>query len=191
MTFSLLDWERTTPIFAAETAVVQDGQVLLIRRADIGAWAFPGGFIDPGESVAEAAVRETREETGLEVVLTRLLGIYSRPGWRLAGVHNVAFVARQIGGALTTSLETLDVRYFHPEHLPPTLLPWYRPRVADVFVPNQPPLARTQHLTWPSREELLHLDACLPDLHADRLVGAMRSWWQRWEQEASELTTSP
>lgn len=183
MPFSLLQWERESPIFAAETAVVHDNQVLLIRRSDIGGWAFPGGFIDPGESVAQAAIRETREETGLEVELVRLLGIYSRPRWRRAGVHNVAFIARPIGGVLSTSPETTDVRYFRPDRLPATVFPWYRPRVFDVFSPATMPVVRTQDITWPSREELLELDTCLDDLRADRLVGAMARWWQRWTEE--------
>lgn len=185
MTFSLLQWERDTPIFAAETAVLQDGQVLLIRRADIGGWAFPGGFIDPGESVAQAAVRETREETGLEVELVRLLGVYSRPRWRRAGTHHVAFVARPIGGHLCTSPETVEVRFLPPGQVPPTLFPWYRQRIADALSADLSPVVRSQDISWPSREELLELDRCLDALRADRLVDAMARWWERWVAESS------
>lgn len=181
MPFSLIDWERETPIFATEAAVIEDGQVLFIRRADIGGWAFPGGFVDPAESVAEAAIREVREETGLEVELVRLLGVYSRPRWRVADVHHVAFVARPIGGELTTSTETVDVRYFRPPEVPATLFPWYAPRIADASARDAAPVVRAQDVTWPSREELLERDT---SLRADRLEGAMARWWQRWAEES-------
>src|SRR5579859_5997131 len=56
-----------------------DGDVLLIRRSDNGNWAIPGGTIDLGESMAEAAIRETREETGITCAVTGLVGIYTDP----------------------------------------------------------------------------------------------------------------
>ena len=60
--------------------VVNDaGQILLIRRTDNGNWALPGGAIDLGESVAQAAVRETLEESGIECAITGIVGIYSDP----------------------------------------------------------------------------------------------------------------
>ena len=58
----------------------QMDRVLLIRRADSGLWALPGGSVDIGERVADAAVREVLEETGVEVRLSGLVGIYSDPG---------------------------------------------------------------------------------------------------------------
>lgn len=184
MPFSLLDWNCDLPIFAAEAAVVQDGKILLIRRADIGGWAFPGGFVDPAESVADAAIREAREETGVEVEIVRLLGVYSRPRWRIAGVHHVAFLARPVGGTPTTSPETTAVEYFAPERLPPTLFPWYRPRIADAFSVDPTPVVRSQDVTWPADEELVQLDRCLDDLRADRLSGLMAEWWARWSEES-------
>ena len=57
-----------------------DGAVLLIRRTDNGNWALPGGAVEMNESVAGAAVRETFEETGMQVEVTGLLGVYSDPG---------------------------------------------------------------------------------------------------------------
>ena len=60
--------------------VVNDaGEILLIRRPDNDNWAVPGGAIDLGKSVAQAAVRETREESGIECAITRIVGIYSDP----------------------------------------------------------------------------------------------------------------
>ena len=71
------------PKLVAGTLPEQDGRVLLTRRAiepGRGLWTFPGGFVDFGESVTDAARRETREETGLEVTLTALHNVYSYPG---------------------------------------------------------------------------------------------------------------
>jgi ADP-ribose pyrophosphatase YjhB (NUDIX family) len=60
--------------------VNDDGEILLIRRSDNGNWAVPGGGIDLDESVTQAAVRKTREETGIECEITGIVGIYSDPG---------------------------------------------------------------------------------------------------------------
>ncbi len=57
-------------------AVIDEDRILLTKREDFEVWCLPGGGVDPGESVAQAAIREAREETGLEVQLTRLVGIY-------------------------------------------------------------------------------------------------------------------
>ena len=66
---------------AVNVVVVNDaGAILLIRRTDNGNWAVPGGAVDLGESVAQAAVRETLEESGIECVITGIVGIYSDPG---------------------------------------------------------------------------------------------------------------
>jgi ADP-ribose pyrophosphatase YjhB (NUDIX family) len=81
-------------------AVLDGGRVLLTRRHDFPVWCLPGGAIDPGESAAAAAVREVREETGLEVELTRLVGIYSRPRWSPEGNHEALYAARVAGGVL-------------------------------------------------------------------------------------------
>ncbi|WP_273846381.1 NUDIX hydrolase [Rubrobacter calidifluminis] len=81
----------------------RDGRVVLIRRANEpfrGRWALPGGFVDVGETVEQAARREVREETGLEVELERLVGVYSEPARDPRG-HNVsvAFLAHPVGDA--------------------------------------------------------------------------------------------
>ena len=94
-------------------------KMLLVRRADNGRWAVPGGYMEPGESVAEACVREVWEETGLEVHVDQLIAVYSTPHmlleypdgnrYQLVVLH---FSAKVTGGKLNTSHETTEVRYF-------------------------------------------------------------------------------
>ena len=74
------------PIPSVNVAVSNDaGELLLIRRTDNDNWALPGGGIDIGESLTQAAVRETREESGIECEITGLSGIYSDPGHVILG----------------------------------------------------------------------------------------------------------
>ena len=103
----------------AGTIPVEDGRVLLTRRAihpAYGKWTFPGGFVDWGEPVAAAAVRETLEETGLRVALDGLVGVYSYPGTALV---IVVYQASVTGGTLTGCHENDRV-----EWVPPADIPW-------------------------------------------------------------------
>ncbi len=98
--------------------VTDDGELVLIRRGiepGRGSWAQPGGFLEVDETVAEAALRETLEETGLEVELGEIVGLYSRLE---AAVVVVAFEARVTGGEASTSPEALEVQAFAPETIP-------------------------------------------------------------------------
>ena len=93
--------------------------ILLVQRAiepSYGKWVFPGGYVDRGETLEAAALREVREESGLCVRLTRLLGAYSQPG---ISVILVAYAGEVTGGSLQTDDESLAVRAF-----PPTEIPW-------------------------------------------------------------------
>lgn len=78
-----------------------------------GYWAIPGGFVEYGERVEDAAIREAREETGLDVRLTRIVGVYSDPDRDPRGhVVSICFQAEEIGGDLRETEETLEVRRF-------------------------------------------------------------------------------
>ncbi len=103
------------PTLGTNLAVVDSGRILLIRHSSYGAWCLPGGTVESGESVAEAAVREAREETGLEVELTRLIGVFSLPEWKGGGNHVAVFLARPVGGEQLrgTDDESIDARYLH------------------------------------------------------------------------------
>ena len=111
----------------AVTVVVarEDGAILLIRRTDNGNWALPGGAIEMRESVADAAIRETLEETGITCEVTGLAGIYSDPRHVIHYTSNdeirrefsVAITARLVSGHPTPSAESSEVRWVHPGEL--------------------------------------------------------------------------
>src|SRR5579884_976268 len=112
-------------------AVLHDGKVLLTKREDYHVWCLPGGHIDPGETFPQTAIREVREETGLEVRLDRLVGIYSRPHW--GDYHIVVFAARAVGGAMRGQPgEVIAMGYFAPDALPEALLLGQRQRILDA-----------------------------------------------------------
>ncbi len=136
------DISKATAIRPSVSAVIRDGRghVLLGRRADSREWGLPGGNVEIGESVADAIRREVREETGLEVTLVGLVGVYSDPAWQVVRypdgrvVHYVTslFECRATGGALATSPETLELGYFDPAALPEDTVPQHRMRIADA-----------------------------------------------------------
>ncbi|QFG26518.1 NUDIX hydrolase [Actinomadura sp. WMMB 499] len=94
-----------------------NGDILMIRRTDNDNWALPGGAIDLGESVAQAAVRETKEETGIDCEITGIVGIYSDPKHVIHYTSNdevrqefsILLTARPTGGAPQTSDESREV----------------------------------------------------------------------------------
>jgi len=104
------------------------GRVLLMRRRDYPVWNLPGGKVEPGETPWAAAVRETREETGLEIQATRLTGVYGKPA-RGAVVLN--FEGRVVGGKLTPTQEGAESDYFSVDGLPEPLLPKHVERIYD------------------------------------------------------------
>jgi 8-oxo-dGTP pyrophosphatase MutT (NUDIX family) len=138
---NVLAWSRmTTPHSGANAVVINGaGEVLLIQRSDNGRWCLPGGHVDYGETIAQTAVREAYEETGIRVEVERLSGIYSQPYPAVEGLERpshyviVALVCRPVGGELTLSQESLDVRWFRPDHFPDTLWSWHRQRIEDAL----------------------------------------------------------
>jgi 8-oxo-dGTP pyrophosphatase MutT (NUDIX family) len=105
---------------SVNVAVANDaGELLMIRRSDNDNWALPGGGVDLGESLTHAAVRETREETGIDCEVTGLSGIYTDPGHVILYTSNgevrqefsIVLTARATGGNPTPSSETSDVRW--------------------------------------------------------------------------------
>lgn len=108
------------------------GWILLEKRSDCGMWGLPGGRIEPGESVTEAAVREVKEETGLNVEITRLLGVYSERESHIVTfldngdvVHLVDILveAKIRSGELSISSESEALQFFNPSALPSDIVP--------------------------------------------------------------------
>jgi mutator protein MutT len=113
-------------IKVAVSALVQDdqGRILLIRRSDNGKYSVPGGGLEAGETVAQAVVREVREETGIEVDVTELVGVFSNPEHVIAyddgevrQEFSICFRAQPIGGSLRTSEESPEVEWVRPAEL--------------------------------------------------------------------------
>ncbi len=95
------------------------GEILLIRRSDNDNWALPGGAIDLGESMTQAAVREVTEETGIDCEITGLVGIYTDPKHVIVYTSNgearqefsIVLTARRTGGKPTPSSESTEVAW--------------------------------------------------------------------------------
>jgi ADP-ribose pyrophosphatase YjhB (NUDIX family) len=106
------------PKVVAGTIFTYDGGIALLRRGvapALGKWVFPGGYVDRGESVRDAAIRETREESQVEVELGPLLNVYSYPR---APTVIVVYTAQVISGAFAAGDESLEARTFRPNEIP-------------------------------------------------------------------------
>ena len=116
------------------TAVMNNNRVLLTKRKDFGVWCLPGGHVEAEESVAQAAIRETFEETGIKVRLNRLVGLYSIPKAKAWVNLIVLFAGESVGGTLTVQEgEVLEIKYFCVDEIPNNLLWGHRQRILDVF----------------------------------------------------------
>jgi 8-oxo-dGTP diphosphatase len=107
-----------TPKLMVDVIIPSERGVVLIRRGNEpfeGRWALPGGFVEVGETVEEAAYREAAEETGLAVEVARLVGVYSDPERDPRG-HNVsvAFLARVLSGYLVAATDASEVAVLDP-----------------------------------------------------------------------------
>ena len=140
-------------IFVGCSAHVLDPKgenVLLTRRTDNGLWCLPGGRMEPGESAPEACAREVWEETGLQVSVGRLIGIYTSPHllveyadgnrFQIVALH---FEAETIGGTLGISDETTDYGYFSPAEIRSLdMMEHHLERISDGFASREATFVR-------------------------------------------------
>jgi 8-oxo-dGTP pyrophosphatase MutT (NUDIX family) len=119
-----------------------DEAILLEKRRDCGWWGLPGGKVEPGESIIDAAVREVLEETGLTVEITHLIGVYSDPNGRIVTypdngdvvqLIDVVVGARVLSGRIICSHESEEVRFFSPSRLPERIVPPARRPLIDAL----------------------------------------------------------
>jgi len=134
--------DANTQVRMGVGVIVRDssGRILLEKRSDCGVWGLPGGRIEPGESIRQAAVREVKEETGLTVKITQLLGVYSEPAERIVTfpdnvVHlvDILLEAKIISGELLCSSESEKLQFFNQGALPADLAPPARVPLQDFL----------------------------------------------------------
>jgi 8-oxo-dGTP pyrophosphatase MutT (NUDIX family) len=144
---------RNGQIRVGSAAVIFDEsrqKILLTQRSDNGQWCLPGGGLDPGESAAENCVREVWEETGLNVIVKRLVGIYTSPHFlieypdgRQVQIAAFCFECEVTGGELGLSSETTAYGYFSQAEIETLdLIATHRQRIADVFAHQELPFIR-------------------------------------------------
>lgn len=121
--------------------IFDDERVLLAHRRDIDWWNLPGGGMEIGETVEEAVCREVMEETGLEVQIERLVGVYSKPQKQEIVL---TLSCKVTGGDLQDTEESRECRYFSPDALPRNTLPKHRERIADALLNQQTAVLRAQ-----------------------------------------------
>jgi ADP-ribose pyrophosphatase YjhB (NUDIX family) len=112
-----------TPKIAVGAVVGNDrGEILLVKRADSGIWLYPTGWADIGYSASEVAVKEVKEETGIDCEVRRLIGLFDglRLGFTQIPLYSLVFHCHAVGGELEPHpLECADVGWFSEGHLPP------------------------------------------------------------------------
>ncbi|MBC7129747.1 NUDIX hydrolase [Candidatus Bathyarchaeota archaeon] len=128
---------RKSPLLAVDIIAIKDDSVILVKRANPpfqGFYALPGGFVEYGERVEDAAIKEMREETGLEVKLKALVGVYSDPNRDPRGhVVSIAYLAEVTGGILKPATDAKEAKLFPLKALPENLAFDHRQILEDAL----------------------------------------------------------
>lgn len=115
-----------TPKVDVRAAVIKNNQILLVQESTDKCWAMPGGWADVGDIPSQVAIRETKEESGYDVIPKKVIGVFdaNRLGGHLELFHafKIVFLCDLIGGEARISDETLDVKFFPLDNLPPLSL---------------------------------------------------------------------
>ncbi|MCG1023259.1 NUDIX hydrolase [Sutcliffiella horikoshii] len=110
----MVQTERVTPkhIISAATVVLNDKNEVLLIKGPRRGWEMPGGQVEEGESLKAAAIRETKEESGIDVEIVKFCGVFQNVS---GSICNTLFLARAVGGTPTTSPESLEVGFYPVE----------------------------------------------------------------------------
>lgn len=141
------DAPAANSVVPSTTAVVtdEDGRILLVNRVDNGLWALPGGGMELGESIEDCAIREVREETGLDVEITGLIGVYTNPrhvieysDGEVRQQFSLCYATRLLGGTLAHDDESTDLQWVHLTDIPAlNMHPSMRLRI-DHYLAGEP-----------------------------------------------------
>ncbi|GCE45958.1 HAD superfamily hydrolase (TIGR01450 family)/HAD superfamily hydrolase (TIGR01549 family) [Thermosporothrix hazakensis] len=139
-------WPQSIQPGVAAVVLNAEGQVLLVQRSDTGLWSLPTGHVEAGETVEEAITREIQEETGLQIRVERLSGVYSDPTTQVFSypsgevIHFITtcFRCTVTGGTLRSDRqETIEARFVDSKHLPDPFLPLQRRWLADALTETE------------------------------------------------------
>ncbi|MGF9698498.1 MULTISPECIES: NUDIX hydrolase [Paenibacillus] len=124
-------------IVSAAAIVINDQNEILLIKGPRRGWEMPGGQVEVGESLQRAAIRETKEESGIDIEITRFCGVFQNVE---DSIVNTLFLAKPIGGQLTVSNESLDTRYFPVEEAL-SLVTWknFKQRIEYCLRPEMQP----------------------------------------------------
>jgi 8-oxo-dGTP diphosphatase len=128
---------RRSPALTVDIVIKRrDGSIILVKRLNPpfkGEWALPGGFVEYGETVEAAAIREAKEETGIDVELVRIVGVYSAPNRDPRGhTVSICYLAREVGGELRADTDAKEARSIQPSSLPERLAFDHRQMLIDA-----------------------------------------------------------
>ena len=125
---------ESVPGVGVAVVVMHDREVLLSQREDLEAWCIPGGWIEPHESIAQAGVREVREETGIDVRIVGLVGTCSRPFWTRHGDHLMILAAVPLSHTFVPQpSEVIALDYFALDALPAPMMPHHAAYIRAAF----------------------------------------------------------
>ncbi|WP_404431444.1 NUDIX hydrolase [Sutcliffiella horikoshii] len=147
---SMVGNEKVIMVVAGAFVFDSDGKLLLQQRTDNAQWGLPGGFMELGENISDAARREVQEETGLHLEQLELFGIYSGPEYDKTFANGdqvslvqVLFICKQYSGEIVTSNdESLKNEFFHLDSLPENIFTEHKVFIEDLLTKQILPIVK-------------------------------------------------
>lgn len=172
-------------VVGAQAAIIAGDRILVQLRLWPPGWELPGGHCGKGESPSETALREAREETGLEVALRGLVGVYRWDGLRHQA--DAVYLVEPIGGAHRRSIEGISHVFVRRGRYPRAVFPWIPQRLEDSFdvAAGGPPVLRVQPVTW---RHVLFFGSSLAAAMVDESRRARRSLRRRFRRRSTPVS---